>query len=123
MKQAHSEPMSHRQVAYAEAPKSTMSSVSYGIRPVSSISSQRDKLSHLRAFIRLVTEILAILWFTLTLPLRLVFWAVAWFGRLSAVLLGFALMVLGVALWAGPLFFVGIPVFIVGLLLTLRCLE
>ncbi len=31
-------------------------------------------------------------------------------------------MVVGVALWAGPLFIIGIPVFIVGLLLTLRSL-
>ena len=29
---------------------------------------------------------------------------------------------MGVALWAGPLFLIGIPLFIVGLLLTLRCL-
>jgi len=70
-----------------------------------------------------VTGILAALWFTVTLPLRLAFWIVAWLGRLSAVLLGFLLMVLGVALWAGPLFFIGIPLFVVGLLLTLRCLE
>jgi hypothetical protein len=33
------------------------------------------------------------------------------------------LMVLGVALWAGPLSIVGIPVFIVGLLITLRSLD
>jgi len=27
------------------------------------------------------------------------------------------------ALWAGPLFILGIPLFIIGLLLTLRCLA
>ena len=37
--------------------------------------------------------------------------------------LGFSLMVVGMALWAGPLFFVGIPIFLVGLVLTLRCLD
>jgi hypothetical protein len=31
-------------------------------------------------------------------------------------------MVVGMALWAGPLFILGIPLFIIGLLLTLRCL-
>ena len=31
-------------------------------------------------------------------------------------------MVVGMALWAGPLFILGIPLFIIGLLLTLRSL-
>jgi hypothetical protein len=31
-------------------------------------------------------------------------------------------MVVGMAFWAGPLFILGIPLFIIGLLLTLRCL-
>jgi hypothetical protein len=62
-------------------------------------------------------------WFVVTLPFRLIFWLIAWLGRLTAVLLGFALMVVGMALWAGPLFFVGIPLFLVGLVLTLRCLD
>jgi hypothetical protein len=62
-------------------------------------------------------------WFIITLPFRLIFWTIAWAGRLTAVLLGFSLMVLGMALWAGPLFFIGIPLFLVGLVLTLRCLD
>jgi hypothetical protein len=63
------------------------------------------------------------LWFVLALPFRLVFWAIAWLGRLTAFLLGFALMVVGIALWAGPFYFIGIPLFLVGLVLTLRCLD
>ncbi len=67
--------------------------------------------------------LLAVLWFMATLPFRVVFWIIAWMGRLTAVVLGFSLMVVGMALWAGPLFFIGIPLFLVGLVLTLRCLN
>ena len=67
--------------------------------------------------------LVAALWFTMTLPFRLIFWVIAWMGRLTAVVLGFSLMVVGIALWAGPLFFIGIPLFLVGLVLTLRCLD
>ena len=68
-------------------------------------------------------RLFAALWFMVTLPFRLIFWVIAWMGRLTAVVLGFSLMVVGIALWAGPLFFVGIPLFLVGLVLTLRCLD
>jgi hypothetical protein len=63
------------------------------------------------------------LWWVVTLPFRLLIGVVEWLGRLTALALGFALMVVGVALWAVPLFFIGIPVFIVGLLITLRSLD
>jgi hypothetical protein len=66
---------------------------------------------------------IAALWFAVSLPFRLIFRIIAWLGRVTAVLLGFVLMVVGMALWAGPLFFVGIPLFLVGLVVTLRCLE
>jgi uncharacterized membrane protein YtjA (UPF0391 family) len=66
---------------------------------------------------------LAGVWFIVTLPFRLIFWMIAWAGRLTAALLGFSLMVVGMALWASPLFFIGIPLFLVGLVLTLRCLD
>ena len=66
---------------------------------------------------------LAGIWFIVTLPFRLIFWLIAWAGRLTVVLLGFSLMVVGIALWAGPLFFLGIPLFLVGVVLTLRCLD
>jgi len=51
------------------------------------------------------------------------FWLIALLGRLTGVILGFLLMVVGMALWASPLFVVGIPLFVIGLVLTLRCLD
>jgi hypothetical protein len=83
-----------------------------GIKPPSSLSVGQVVMT-------LVTAV----WFTMTLPFRLIFWIIAWMGRLTAVVLGFSLMVVGIALWAGPLFFIGIPLFVVGLVLTLRCLD
>jgi hypothetical protein len=67
--------------------------------------------------------VLSTLWYVITAPFRLVFWTLAWVGRVTAVLLGFCLMVVGIALGAGPLFFLGIPLFLVGLVLTLKCLD
>jgi hypothetical protein len=61
--------------------------------------------------------------FVFTLPFRLLFWAIAVLGRLTGMIVGFALMVVGAALWASPLFFFGIPLFLLGLVFTLRCLE
>lgn len=66
---------------------------------------------------------LGTLWSVVTLPFRLLAWSVEWLGRVTALVTGFVMMVVGVALWAGPLFVVGIPVFIVGLLVTLRSLD
>ena len=65
---------------------------------------------------------LGTIWSVVTFPLRLVLRVVEMLGRLTGLVLGFALMVLGVALLAGPLYLLGIPVFVVGLLLTLRSL-
>jgi hypothetical protein len=75
------------------------------------------------SFGQILVGIFAGLWFVVTLPFRLIFWIIAWAGRLTIVLLGFSLMVVGMALWASPLFFIGIPLFLVGLVLTLRCLD
>lgn len=61
-------------------------------------------------------------WSVLTLPFRLIGWTVELIGRLAGLILGFVLMVVGVALAAGPFFPIGIPVFLIGLLLTLKCL-
>jgi hypothetical protein len=72
---------------------------------------------------QLFVTLLAAFWSAVALPFRLTFWVIAWLGRLTAVTLGFSLMVVGIALWAGPFFFVGIPLFLVGLVLTLRCLD
>lgn len=71
----------------------------------------------------MLMTLIGALWFVVSLPFRLVFWTIAWLGRLTAVVLGFTLMVVGMALWAGPFFFVGIPLFLVGLVVTLRCLD
>ncbi len=62
------------------------------------------------------------LWAILTFPFRLVAWVVDILGRLTGLLVGFTLMVLGVALGASPLFMIGIPLFIIGLIMTLRSL-
>lgn len=67
--------------------------------------------------------LLGVLWFAISLPFRIVFRLIAWLGRLTALVLGFSLMVLGIALWAGPFFWIGIPLFVSGLLLTLHCLD
>ena len=61
-------------------------------------------------------------WWVVTLPFRVVFGAISLLGRATGVAVGFALMVVGMALGAGPFFLIGIPLFLVGLLLTLRCL-
>lgn len=63
------------------------------------------------------------IWWVVSLPFRLLIGLVEWLGRLTALALGFVMMVVGVALWAGPLALVGIPLFIVGLLITLRSLD
>jgi hypothetical protein len=70
-----------------------------------------------------LVALLTALWFMVALPFRMIFWVIAWLGRLTAIMLGFSLMVVGIALWAGPFFFIGIPFFLVGLVLTLRCLD
>ncbi len=72
---------------------------------------------------RCLWHLFAGIWFMAALPFRLIFWIIAWMGRVTAVVLGFSLMVVGIALWAGPLFFIGIPLFLVGLVVTLRCLD
>jgi hypothetical protein len=72
---------------------------------------------------RVVVALLAAAWFLATLPFRLVFWVIAWLGRLTGIAIGFALMVAGMFFLAGPFFLIGIPLFLVGLVLTLRCLD
>ena len=65
---------------------------------------------------------LGVIWSILTLPIRLLGWTVDFLSRLTGLGIGFALMVVGVALGAGPSMAMGIPVFVIGLLLTLRSL-
>ncbi len=69
-----------------------------------------------------VTGLVTAIWYVITLPLRLLIGILGILGRLAGILLGFSIMVVGMALWAGPLYILGIPLFIIGLLLTLRCL-
>jgi hypothetical protein len=70
----------------------------------------------------MLDNVFGTIWMVVTLPFRLVFWVVEMLGRLTGLVFGFVLMVVGVALCLGPLILIGIPVFIVGLLLTLRSL-
>jgi hypothetical protein len=63
------------------------------------------------------------LWWVVLLPFRLLFRVVELLGRATALILGFVLMVVGVALSAGSAAVFGIPTFVVGLLVTLRSLE
>src|SRR5262245_42291143 len=65
---------------------------------------------------------LGALWLVVTLPFRLLAWVVEMLGRLSSAALGFVFMVVGAALGAGSLYLIGIPLFVVGMLLLLRAL-
>lgn len=63
------------------------------------------------------------IWWLVTWPFRMLFGLVELLGRLAAFGFGFVMMVVGVALWAGPLYLIGIPLFVAGLLITLRALD
>lgn len=65
---------------------------------------------------------LGALWTILTLPFRLVVGVFDFLGRATGFGLGFALMVVGVAVGAGPSLVLGVPIFVVGLILTLKSL-
>jgi hypothetical protein len=123
MKQPQFEPTRCCSTTRAQADNVAVPQVYHGPSQSLSAFAQPQKLVRSPSARQLGSSLLAALWFTVTLPFRVTFWIIAWLGRLTAALLGFLLMVLGVALWAGPLFFVGIPLFVVGLVLTLRCLE
>lgn len=55
-------------------------------------------------------------------PFRVVFGAVELIGRMASLVLGFVAMVGGAALLAGPYLLIGAPLFLFGLVLTLRAL-
>jgi hypothetical protein len=123
MKQAHSETTRHRPTSRWWAGESvTLSTRRRTDRPFEPGVREIEPSSSW-SFGHMFVALLGALWFVTTLPFRLVFWIIAWMGRLAALVLGFSLMVVGMALWAGPLFFIGIPLFLVGLVLTLRCLD
>ncbi len=61
-------------------------------------------------------------WSILMLPFRLIAGFVALCGRMIGVISGFALMVVGVAFCSGALYPLGLPMFVIGLIMTLKCL-
>ncbi len=65
---------------------------------------------------------MAVFWSILTLPFRLIGGLVATFGRLLGGLSGFVLMVVGVAFCSSAIYILGLPLFVVGLVLTLKSL-
>lgn len=65
---------------------------------------------------------LDVVWSILTSPFRLIAAIVAFCGRTLGVIFGFALMVAGVAFCSGTIYILGLPLFVVGLLITLKCL-
>lgn len=67
--------------------------------------------------------VLGAIWWVVALPFRLVFRAVELLGRLTALILGFLLMVLGVALGAAAIPVLGVPIFVIGLVITIRSLD
>ncbi|MDE2508226.1 MAG: hypothetical protein KGM43_13510 [Planctomycetota bacterium] len=71
----------------------------------------------------MLDDVLHGLWWLVLLPFRLVAWLIGLLGRMGGVFVGFVLMMLGVALSAGSLIILGVPLFILGLLLTIRCLS
>jgi hypothetical protein len=85
--------------------------------------SQRGDRHSARLWGEIVVAGASAVWMVITLPFRLVFRAIAWLGRLTALALGFTVMVLGIALWAGGFFYAGIPVFLIGLVFLLRSRE
>ena len=71
----------------------------------------------------MLDDVLRGLWWLLLLPFRLIAWLIGLLGRMGGVFVGFVLMMLGVALAAGPLVILGVPLFVLGLLLTIRSLS
>jgi hypothetical protein len=65
---------------------------------------------------------LGTLWAVVTWPFRLVLWLLDMLGRFVGAALGFFLMVGGIALCSGAFLPLGVPLFLFGLLLTLRSL-
>jgi hypothetical protein len=63
-----------------------------------------------------------VIWNIVTLPIRIVVWVLDFLSRATGLSLGFALMVLGVAIGAGPFLILGAPIFLIGLILTLKSL-
>jgi hypothetical protein len=63
------------------------------------------------------------IWIILTLPFRVIAGTFALIGRTVLVTLGFLMMVGGVFASASAIYILGVPMFVVGLLATLRGLS
>jgi hypothetical protein len=120
MKQAHSGTARYALSGRAWAGGNTAHLGSYPVNR--SVPTEVHALERRSSWVEIFLSVLGTIFYLVTLPFRLVFWTIAWLGRLAAIALGFCLMVVGIALWAGPLFFLGIPLFLVGLVLTLKSL-
>lgn len=120
MKQAQSEVA---QYALSSRARPRTVAVPYGWHPTRwLISTEGQVLERASSWAEICLFLFSKLLYLFALPFRLIFWSIAWVGRLAAILFGFCLMVVGIALWAGPLFFLGIPLFLIGLLLMLKSL-
>jgi hypothetical protein len=69
-----------------------------------------------------IALLFATIWGLITLPFRLVFGIFGLIGRFVGIAVGFVLMVLGAALSASPFPMIGVAVFVVGLLVSMRSL-
>ncbi len=66
---------------------------------------------------------LGAIWSILTLPFRLIAGVVAFCGRALGVVIGFGLIVAGVAFCSGAVYLLGVPFFVLGLLLMMKSLD
>jgi hypothetical protein len=111
MRQAHSPPPRFAKAASRPARRPTWPDGSREARPATP-----------NLVIAVIVATFSAVWFLLTLPFRLVIGAIGLLGRLTGVVVGFTLMAVGMAFCAGPFFLIGVPMFLIGLLLTMRCL-
>lgn len=79
--------------------------------------------SHGSNALRILGQAFRGLWSLITLPFRIVVGTIVVVSRLTGLILGFSLMVVGVALCADPFLIFGIPIFLLGLYMTLRNLS
>jgi hypothetical protein len=123
MKQVQSDITLDRWAGWGKARTTTARSVHRRVDTYEGATTQSLAKANSWSWTGAVVTVLSTIWYAVCLPFRLVFWLIALLGRLTGVILGFLLMVVGMALWASPFFVVGIPLFVIGLVLTLRCLE
>lgn len=79
--------------------------------------------SHGSNVLRIVGLAFRGIWSLITLPFRLIVGTIVLVSRVAGLILGFSLMVVGVALCADPFLIFGIPIFLLGLYMTLRNLS